>query len=214
MLEKWDILADPHNFNRVFKGEDVVLRLRLVMGCVCVCKRLENVSYVYESPYKDRRARLCLSICVCICSSELIHFWVSLRDILQHLSNAVVDLITADQCYIYDVIFNGQPSAASLRRKLLTQAGLQASCFHIPTWLWEKGGKQGRRPMFVYLCSYGSTVLEMHPRFLFSEHHFVSVSSLRAETSQRDFWRGRAASYLTDLPMKSQTHSLHPQCHT
>lgn len=32
MLGKWDILADPHNFNKVFKAEEVVLRLRLVMG--------------------------------------------------------------------------------------------------------------------------------------------------------------------------------------
>lgn len=29
MLGKWDILADPH---KVFKAEEVVLRLRLVMG--------------------------------------------------------------------------------------------------------------------------------------------------------------------------------------
>lgn len=28
---KVDILADLHNFNRLFKGEDVVLRLRLLM---------------------------------------------------------------------------------------------------------------------------------------------------------------------------------------
>lgn len=28
------------------------------------------------------------------------------------------------------------------------------------------------------------------------------------------FWRGLAASYLTDLPMKSQTHSMGLQCYT
>lgn len=101
------------------------------------------------------------------------------RDILQHLSNAVVGLITADQC----LIFNGQPSAASLRRKLLTQAGLQASCFHIPTWLWEKGGKEAN------ICS--SLLLGFHcfrnaPRVPFfwaspGNRHFTLSPSLQRE---------------------------------
>lgn len=53
---------------------------------------------------------------VCVCLLIRMNSFLSVleRDILQHLLNAVVDLITADQC----LIFNGQPSA-SLRRKRL-----------------------------------------------------------------------------------------------
>lgn len=95
--------------------------------------------------------------------------------------------------------------------------------FCIPAWLWEEWGRHGWRPVFVLLCCCVSTLpffFRNAPWVLFVNHPATDTSlclhlfTASGNVAPRLFWRGLTASYLTDLPMKSQTHSIGLQCYT
>lgn len=79
---------------------------------------------------------------------------------------------------------------------------------------------EGRGQCLFHLCFHSFSCFRNPPRFPFPEHHLATDASLylrlftmSGNVAARLFWRGRAASYLTDLPMKSQMHSISPQRH-
>lgn len=112
------------------------------------------------------------------------------------------------QWYIdHCMIFNEQPSAVSL------VYGLNPH----PCLAVRKVGEAGKEAnvCFTLLLSFHWFRNAPH------EHHLPTNASLclRLFTASwnvtvRHFWRGGAASYLTNLPMKTQTHSFGPQRHT
>lgn len=111
-------------------------------------------------------------------------------------------------------------SISWLGRNIL--ASLSLTDFYIPAWLWEEWGRQGGRPVFVLLCRCVFTLpfYKNAPWVLFVNHPATDTSlclhlfTESGNVAPRLFWRGLAASYLTDLPMKSQIYSMGLQCFT
>lgn len=133
---------------------------------------------------------------------------------------AVMDLSTEDQCSFFFFFPRRPPSTVSLRWKALTQPGLRAALWPFLNSCLALRRVREEANAWSTCVSTPSLVLETHPGFLFPEHHLATDASLylrhftmSGNVAARLFWGGRAASYLTDLPMKSQMHSISPQRH-
>lgn len=99
-----------------------------------------------------------------------------------------------------------------LQHYILSWLCRNLSDFYISSWLCEECW----RPVFVLLfcCVLTFPFVRNAPRVLFVNHPATDtllclcLFTLSGNVAPRLFWRGLAASYLTDLPMKSQTHSV------
>lgn len=84
----------------------------------------------------------------------------------------------------------------------------------------ERGG-EGSQYLFYFTAVFPASLsFRSAPWDLFVNHPATDTSlCLRLFTASGNaalglFWRGQAPSYLTDLPMKSQTRSMGLQCYT
>lgn len=84
-----------------------------------------------------------------------------------------------------------------------------------------RGGREGGQYLFYFAAVFPpSPFFRNAPWVLFVNHPATDTSlclhlfTASGNVAPRLFWRGLAASYLTDLPMKNQTHSMDPQCYT
>lgn len=90
-------------------------------------------------------------------------------------------------------------------------AGISSTSTFLPGYVKNDGGQY----LFYFAAVFWpSRFVRNAPRVLFVNHPATDtllclcLFTLSGNVAPRLFWRGLAASYLTDLPMKSQTQSL------
>lgn len=135
------------------------------------------------------------------------------------------------QLWIYQQLiivcfFKRLPSTVSLRWKALTQTGLRAalwpflnSCLALRRV--SEDGKEANVCFTLLLWFHSLSCFRNPPRVPSPDRHLATdawlylfcLFTVSGNVAARLFWRGWAASYLTDLPMKSQPHSISLQRH-